>query len=327
MASRIDEAAATLQDEDVQVESWFTCLSATAIPTAIMPYRRTENVVRRLAARHAAIIAAARDTASEGGMAAVQIAPVAERAGIAAGTVYRYFPAKTDLVAALVAAVSDHGLTAVNVVMVRGGRHVGDRTFFPQHAENATLEEVVTAFLMQHYVDRSAPPTIIAPEGGDDPVLAEVLSEQSGHKVQIVSNPGGERRVWVAMAVQNATLAIGQKLAQQPGRPVEILYVAIEGCKPVSAFAVEAMPGVVEQEHVILAQAGDRPGNFVFQSRQRRVFVEARVQFDRLAGKHGFQHIGECFGVTPGIVDRLDAAGLAVVFQADDVRHDAAARG
>ena len=59
-----------------------------------MPYRRTENVARRLAARHAAIIAAARQAASEGGMAAVQIAAVAQRAGIAAGTVYRYFPAR-----------------------------------------------------------------------------------------------------------------------------------------------------------------------------------------------------------------------------------------
>jgi len=67
-----------------------------------MAYRRTENVVRRLHARHEAIIAAARDTASEGGMAAVQIVPVAARAGVAAGTVYRYFPGKTDLVAALV---------------------------------------------------------------------------------------------------------------------------------------------------------------------------------------------------------------------------------
>jgi AcrR family transcriptional regulator len=63
-----------------------------------MPYRRTEHVVRRLAARHDAILAAARSAAAEGGMAAVQIAPVAERAGIAAGTVYRYFPSKTDLV-------------------------------------------------------------------------------------------------------------------------------------------------------------------------------------------------------------------------------------
>jgi AcrR family transcriptional regulator len=66
-----------------------------------MPYRRTENVARRLAARRDAIIAAARQIAAEGGMAAVQIAAVAARAGIAAGTVYRYFPAKTELVAAL----------------------------------------------------------------------------------------------------------------------------------------------------------------------------------------------------------------------------------
>jgi AcrR family transcriptional regulator len=68
-----------------------------------MAYRRTERVVRRLAARHDAILAAAQSAAAEGGMAAVQIAPVAERAGIAAGTVYRYFPSKTDLVNDLVA--------------------------------------------------------------------------------------------------------------------------------------------------------------------------------------------------------------------------------
>ena len=78
-----------------------------------MVYRRTEKVVRRLAQRHAAIIAAARAAASEAGMAAVQIAPVAERAGVAAGTVYRYFPAKIDLVAALVAAVSEREIGAM----------------------------------------------------------------------------------------------------------------------------------------------------------------------------------------------------------------------
>ena len=78
-----------------------------------MPYRRTENVVRRLAARHDAIIAAARQIASEGGMAAVQIAPVAARAGIAAGTVYRYFPAKTDLVAALLSGMAAREIGAL----------------------------------------------------------------------------------------------------------------------------------------------------------------------------------------------------------------------
>jgi AcrR family transcriptional regulator len=72
-----------------------------------MPYRRTENVSRKLTARHTAILAAAEKLAAEGGMAAVQIAPVAERAGVATGTVYRYFPSKTHLVAALVTALSE----------------------------------------------------------------------------------------------------------------------------------------------------------------------------------------------------------------------------
>jgi len=78
-----------------------------------MPYRRTENVVRRLAEREEAILAAATAIAAEGGMAAVQIAAVAARAGIAAGTVYRYFPSKTDLVADLVAAVAGRELSAM----------------------------------------------------------------------------------------------------------------------------------------------------------------------------------------------------------------------
>jgi AcrR family transcriptional regulator len=78
-----------------------------------MPYRRTDNVIRRQAARQAKIVEAARHAAAEGGMAAVQIAPVADRAGIATGTVYRYFPSKTELVAAVVKAISDEEIAAV----------------------------------------------------------------------------------------------------------------------------------------------------------------------------------------------------------------------
>jgi len=78
-----------------------------------MPYRRTENVVRRLAEREEAILTAATAIAAEDGMEAVQIAKVAARAGIAAGTVYRYFPTKTDLIAELVAAVAGNELTAI----------------------------------------------------------------------------------------------------------------------------------------------------------------------------------------------------------------------
>lgn len=69
--------------------------------------------MQRLASRQAAIVTAAAALAADAGMSAVQIAPVAERAGIAAGTVYRYFPSKVDLVAALVAAVSEREISAM----------------------------------------------------------------------------------------------------------------------------------------------------------------------------------------------------------------------
>jgi AcrR family transcriptional regulator len=78
-----------------------------------MVYRRTHQVVKRLAARRSAILSAARDAAAEGGMSAVQIAPVAVRANVAAGTVYRYFPSTTDLVAELVAVVAARELDAM----------------------------------------------------------------------------------------------------------------------------------------------------------------------------------------------------------------------
>src|SRR5947209_13165873 len=78
-----------------------------------MPYRRTENVVRRLAARHEAIVAAAGALAAEAGIGAVQIAPVSQRAGVATGTVYRYFPSKTDLVAPLAATVAERKIGAM----------------------------------------------------------------------------------------------------------------------------------------------------------------------------------------------------------------------
>ncbi len=78
-----------------------------------MPYRRTDDVIRRLAEREKDILEAAIALAGEGGMAAVQIASVAKRAGIAAGTVYRYFPTKNDLIAELIAAVAGRELEAM----------------------------------------------------------------------------------------------------------------------------------------------------------------------------------------------------------------------
>ncbi len=78
-----------------------------------MAYRRTDRVLAHLNARQEAILSAARALTAESGTSAVQIIPVAERAGIAVGTVYRYFPSKEDLVDRLLGALAAQELEAV----------------------------------------------------------------------------------------------------------------------------------------------------------------------------------------------------------------------
>jgi AcrR family transcriptional regulator len=78
-----------------------------------MVYRQTDRVTRKLAARRAAILDAACRTATESGLAAMQMSAVAERAGIAAGTIYRYFPSKTELVANLIRTLAQEQVEAL----------------------------------------------------------------------------------------------------------------------------------------------------------------------------------------------------------------------
>src|ERR1700741_3119995 len=99
-----------------------------------MVYRRTHQVVKRLAARRSAILAAAREAAAEGGMAAVQLGPVAGRAEVPAGTVYRYFPSKAELISELISEVSRDELAAI--------RRAADAAPGPSSA----LAAAVTAF-------------------------------------------------------------------------------------------------------------------------------------------------------------------------------------
>jgi AcrR family transcriptional regulator len=132
--------------------------------TIRMAYRRTENVIRRLNARHDAIVDAARAEAGLGGMAAIQIAPIAARAGVAAGTLYRYFPGKIELVGALVESVSERELEAVRraadaapgplsalaaAIATFGGRALADRRL--AWAVIAEPVDAETDTVRQHY--------------------------------------------------------------------------------------------------------------------------------------------------------------------------------
>lgn len=117
----------------------------------------------------------------------------------------------------IIAVVIQGGAVCVNLAMVRGGRHLGDKPMFPTVAQ-ATEDigpEVLEAFLSQAYVDRPIPNLLIVNQDLDAPELLMALSEQAGKKINLIRQPQSERRKWLDMAVDNAQIAIQRRIAEQ----------------------------------------------------------------------------------------------------------------
>ncbi|WP_422296781.1 excinuclease ABC subunit UvrC [Rhodoferax sp.] len=123
------------------------------------------------------------------------------------------------------------GRACVNLAMVRGGRHLGDRPYFPVHVEDsAALEEgdaadlptavrslemqVLDAFIAQHYLNVPAPPSLVVSVPVDKGLL-QALSEQTGVRISAVHAPREQRRVWLEMAQTNAGLQLARLLAEE----------------------------------------------------------------------------------------------------------------
>lgn len=104
------------------------------------------------------------------------------------------------------------GVVCVNLAMIRGGRHLGDRNFFPRNAEGSGPEQVLEAFVLQHYVQHTAPPHIVIGAKLDAQPLEELLSACADRKVQISVQPSGARKAWLDMAARNAELGAAQAL-------------------------------------------------------------------------------------------------------------------
>ena len=143
-------------------------------------------------------------------------------------------------------AVKVHGGKAcVNLAMVRGGRHLGDRAYFPTHVEHAAdlaaLDEemegqagaadmtapagaktpvkslealLLEAFIAQHYIDVPAPPTLVCSEPVDKKLL-DVLGSQAGVRLTAIHQPREQRRIWLEMAQKNAGLQLARLLAEE----------------------------------------------------------------------------------------------------------------
>jgi len=106
----------------------------------------------------------------------------------------------------VIACAMDRDVVCVNLVMIRGGQHLGDKNFFPRNASGHDVARIIEAFISQHYLNRDVPPVIVVGENIAAVPLMQTLGEQVGHKVQIVVNLIGDRRSWFDMAQKNAQL-------------------------------------------------------------------------------------------------------------------------
>ncbi|MBQ0932403.1 excinuclease ABC subunit UvrC [Ideonella alba] len=167
------------------------------------------------------------------------------------------------------------GRACVNLAMVRGGRHLGDRAFFPAHVEDATAlaggdedtrspeQQVLDAFIAQHYLQGTPPPLLVTSHAVDKGLLA-TLAESTGVKISAQHQPREQRRIWLEMAQTGADLALARLLAEEGSQRertralIDALDLAIDDpdtfrveCFDISHTAGEATQAscVVFQDH------------------------------------------------------------------------------
>ena len=118
-----------------------------------------------------------------------------------------------DVDADIIAVASADARYCVNLAMVRGGRHLGDKAFFPQHTQDCTAQDVMDAFVVQHYIDGMLPYVIVVDTMPSDEVLA-ALNDVAGRKLNWVKKPQTQRKTWLEMAQNNAQLALSRRMQE-----------------------------------------------------------------------------------------------------------------
>ena len=120
-----------------------------------------------------------------------------------------------DVDADIITVVNDGTNVCVNLAMVRGSRHLGDRAYFPTvpKGEEPDKLEVFEAFVSQHYETMPVPTLIITDVPGEKEELESMLSELSERRITVVHSPVGVRREWLAMCQTNARIALARHLA------------------------------------------------------------------------------------------------------------------
>lgn len=120
------------------------------------------------------------------------------------------------------------GVGCVQVFFIRGGRNLGNKNYFPRNTGQANEEEILAAFITQHYLSTTGIATSNDKDNGTIPAeilinseieerewLEQVLTQQAGYKVKLSHRLRGERARWVDMAVTNADQALTSHLASK----------------------------------------------------------------------------------------------------------------
>ncbi len=163
------------------------------------------------------------------------------------------------------------GRVCVNLAMVRGGRHLGDKAYFPAHTENALAlldlpaadsdmppaeselagaestsaayaREILEAFIGQYYLNHTMPPTLIVGGGNLSRQLIDLFAQQAGYRVSVVYQPRSQKRIWLSMAEHNARLALAQLLAEQGSQQARTRALAqtlLPECEDLAALRIE----------------------------------------------------------------------------------------
>lgn len=139
-----------------------------------------------------------------------------------------------------IAAIEKGGTICVGLILIRAGRILGGRKFFPKTAVGTSTTEVISAFLGQHYFAQHAPDEILVSEIPEDSeLLAQVLSTRSNHTVKIKHHVRAHRRKWVELATSNAQEAVAMRLASNASTLKQLEQLR-------NALALEELPFHIE---------------------------------------------------------------------------------
>ena len=123
----------------------------------------------------------------------------------------------------VIALANNKGGHCINLVMIRGGRHLGDKSYVAKNSQDAELAETMEAFLTQHYTPQNTPPLIVCGVEFETKDFEQTLSELIARKVRIITNAIGDKRVWLKMAQTNAELALTQQQQTSSNQAARLL--------------------------------------------------------------------------------------------------------